>query len=72
MKYNIFPVVKPTIDSLIWYIGSTSKEILGYYLGSTSFAESDGTKRGYYAKYWRYADENDRLLASWSPNKGKI
>ncbi len=67
MKYKIFPVEKPEINQLIWYLGPTSKEILGYYLGGSSFAEADGTKRGYYAKYWRDADSIDHTLTSWNP-----
>lgn len=67
-KYKIHPSESPEINKLIWYIGPTGKEILGYYIGKTFFVEADGKNRGYYAKYWRYADEQDSLLATWSPD----
>lgn len=66
-EYQIFPVSKPELNQLIWYIGPIAKEILGFYLGATKFVEADGTYRGYFAKYWRAADDVEKTLASWSP-----
>ncbi len=67
-QYKVFPSSKPEVNQLIWYLGPVGKEILGYYVGKTFFVESDGTNKGYYAKYWRPADEQDYLLPTWSPD----
>lgn len=66
-KYKIFPVEKPELNQLIWYIGPVAKEILGYFLGSTTFVEADGTKKGYFAKYWRETTPEEKLLPTWNP-----
>ena len=69
MKYKNFHVDKPEINQLIYWLDPQIKETLGFYLGSTIFIEADGTQRGYYAKYWRPANETDQLLVTWSPEK---
>lgn len=58
---------KPELNQLIWYVGPIAKEILGFYCGGTIFIEADGTKRGYFAKHWRPANDADALLPTWSP-----
>lgn len=71
-KYNIFPGQKPENNQLIYWINSQMKEVLGFYCGGTIFIEADGTRRGYYAKYWRPSNEEDKLLASWSPDGSHV
>lgn len=48
------------------------KEVLGFYCGGTIFIEADGTRRGYYAKYWRETNSEDALLATWSPDGSHV
>ena len=66
-KYQLFPMEKPEVNQLIWYVGPIAKEILGYYCGGTDFVEADGTKKGFFVLYWRAANEADALLPTWSP-----
>lgn len=68
MKYNNFHFNRPEINQLIYWLGPNTREVLGFFCGGTIFIEADGTQRGYYAKFWRPASEEDRLLATWSPD----
>lgn len=67
MKYQIFPIVKPSEFQLVWFIGPTAKETLGYFMGGTNFSFADNSRHGFYAKYWREADEKENS-SSWNPN----
>lgn len=71
-KYKIFPAEKPEIHQLIYWLGPTCKEVLGFFMGGTIFIEADGKQRGYYAKHWRSASEADQLLATWKPDGSHI
>ena len=72
MKYKIFYDEKPEIHQLIYWLNPQIREVLGFFMGGTVFIEADGTKRGYYAKYWRPASEADALLATWKPDGSHI
>lgn len=69
MKYENFHITKPEPNQLIWWINSQAKEQLGYWMGGTKFVQADGVFKGYYAKYWRPADENEKYLATWNPDQ---
>lgn len=72
MKYSIFPDEKPAIHQLIYWLNPQVREVLGFFIGGTVFIEADGTRRGYYAKYWRPTSEADALLATWKPDGSHI
>lgn len=71
-KYNNFHIEKPQVHQLIYWLNPQVREVLGFFMGGTVFIEADGKQRGYYAKYWRPASEEDALLATWKPDGSHI
>jgi hypothetical protein len=72
MKYKNFHIDKPQVHQLIYWLNPQIREVLGFFMGGSVFIEADGTQRGYYAKYWRPASEEDALLATWKPDGSHI
>ena len=70
MKYQIFPINKPQLHELVWIINPIAKEVLAYYMGSSSFfSYADNSKHGFYAKYWRPTEEIEKTFPDWNPKQ---
>lgn len=60
MDYHIFPTDKPQIDQIIYIIDPARKERLSIFKGGNRFDFYDSTRKGYYAKYWRYLTDAEQ------------
>lgn len=72
MKYKNFHFEKPETHQLVYWLGPTCKEVLGFFMGGTIFIEADGTQRGYYVKYWRPTIEEDASIPTWKPDGSHV
>ena len=57
MKYDIFPISRPTLDQVIYAIGPDAKEHLAVFKGETRFDFVDDSFKGLFCKYWRELTE---------------
>lgn len=63
MKYTNTHHQLPTSGQPVYFIGPTSKETLGIFVGGQLFFRSvDDSVRGYYSKWWRELTPEELVL----------
>jgi hypothetical protein len=53
---NNFHICKPKLNQLIYWIGPTNRNILGWYRGGLQFEECEKKYPGYVPKWWYPAE----------------